>query len=206
MFKQSLGVLAVFVFVTLLFGCDVKFDYESIVNRAAIRVAKKKWKEQGVKDYTFVYQERCACSETDTAGVRVEVGDDHALHAVGAENGVPFPAEAITIDQLFDRVLEAAKDGVDDFSVVFDSQRKFIKRISLDPDENVDDDEYGFEIPCFSPEDTHCAFPLITAEECTEQEGEVTTLPTVHPAAVCEGGLSSARGQVERDVSVCCVN
>lgn len=202
--KKLFGVLTGIAFAIHLPACDVSFDYESIVDRAAIRVGKKKWKEQGIKDYTFVYQERCFCNETDVAGVRVEVRDDHAVHAVGAENGVPVPDAALTIDQLFDRVLAAAEDGSDKLSVDFDSARSFIKRVSLDPDENVQDDEYGFDIPCFSPEDTRCSFPLISFEECAAQQGVVAAIPTLHPESVCEGGVSNARGQVERDVSICC--
>lgn len=206
MFKKSFGVLTGIAVTTLLSACDIDFDYESIVDRSAIRVGKKKWEEQNIKDYTFVYQERCACDAKDVAGIRVEVADDHAVNAVGAKNGVPFPEAALTIDQLFDHLLAAAKDGSDKLLATFDSERHFIKRVTLDPDENTQDDEYGFEIPCFSSDGSRCVFPLITPEACADQEGAVAMIPTLHPEAVCDGGLSSARGQTERDVSVCCVD
>ncbi len=191
----------------LLFGCDVDFDVDSIVDRAAIRAAKRKWQEKEIHDYVFVYREQCDCSMPDSGGIRVEVKSDKAINAVGAKNGIPLPDKAVTVDTLFDNVLERSEDGVDQFDVEFDKERNFIEQVLLDPNETVEDDEYGFDIPCFSNEDMLCAFPLITAEECQESNGTVTPIPDEDPEHVCgEDPERTSFGQVERDVSVCCGN
>ena len=190
-----------------LFGCDVDFDVDKIVDRAAIRAAKRKWQEKEIHDYTFVYRETCNCFKPDLAGIRVEVKDDEAVSALGSKNGIPAPDKAVTIDDLFDNVLERSEAGVDQFDVDFDKERNFIEQVSLDPDENAKDDEYGFNIPCFTNEDMLCEFPLITAEECEQSNGSVTPIPETDPEKVCgDEPAKSMFGQVERDVSVCCAN
>jgi hypothetical protein len=199
-------LFAVIAITGSLFGCDVDFDVDKIVDRAAIRAAKRKWQEKEIHDYVFVYREQCNCFKPDLTGIRVEVKDDKAVSAVGAQNGIPVPAQAATVDDLFDNVLERSEAGADRFDVEFDKERNFIEQVLLDPDEAAQDDEYGFHIPCFSNEDKLCAFPLITAEECGESNGSVTPIPEKDPAKVCgDDPERSTFGQVERDVSVCCV-
>jgi hypothetical protein len=51
--------------------------------------------------------------------------------------------------------------------------------------------------------DKLCPYPLITRENCAKQNGSVTTIPSSNPSAVC--GSGKGVGQVERNVSVCCV-
>lgn len=204
MFQASFRVLGCVAVSCMVVGCDIDFDVDTVVDRTAIRVAKNRWKEQKIHDYNFVYQERCDCPETDPAGIRVEVLGDKAQSAVGDENGIPFRDSALTIDDLFDRVLAKSDDGADDFDVHFNDQRRFIDRVTLDPDDKVDDDEYGFEIPCFSPEEKACPFPVITETECEAKSGVITAIPKDAPEKMCNAG-SSGGGQVERDVSVCCV-
>jgi hypothetical protein len=204
MIQASFRALTCVAVSCMCLACDVDFDVDTVVDRTAIRVAKKRWMEQKVHDYNFVYQEKCFCAETDSSGIRVEVRGDKALSAVGSSNGVPFPDAAVSIDELFDRVLAKSADGADDFDVHFNDERRFIDRVTLDPDENAEDDEYGFEIPCFSPEEKACPFPLVSEDKCKEKAGVVTEIPKNDPDNVCEAG-SSGLGQVERDVSVCCV-
>jgi hypothetical protein len=195
---------AVIAIAGLLFGCDVDFDVDKIVDRAAIRAAKRKWQEKEIHDYVFVYQESCNCFKPDLSGIRVVVENDKAVSAVGAENGIPVPDKAVTIDGLFDNILELSEEGVDEFEVDFDKERNFIEQVALDPNKNTEDDEYGFNIPCFSNEDMLCEFPLITPEECQQSGGMVTPIPEEDPESVCGGQPTSGFGQVERDVSVCC--
>jgi Family of unknown function (DUF6174) len=202
MLARSFAALGLAV---LLAGCDVDFDVDKIVDRVAIRTAKRKWQEENIHDYVFVYREQCNCAgNADPSGTRVIVHDDKAESAVGTKTGVPFPDGAVTIDDLFDRVLAKTEDGADDFDVHYDKERNFIDNVTLDPDENTKDDEYGFSISCFSPEDMYCAFPMITAEECQQSAGKITPIPQEDPQKVCGGEPTGGFGQVERDVSVCC--
>jgi hypothetical protein len=196
---------ATIAIATLLFGCDVNFDVDKIVDRAAIRTAKRKWQEKEIHDYVFVFKETCNCFTPDGMGIRVEVKDDKPVGAIGAHNGIPAPGQTVTIDDLFDNVLTRSEVGVDQFDVDFDKERNFIKQVAIDPDEKTEDDEYGFNIPCFSTEDTFCEFPLITAEECQQSNGTVKPIPEDDPEKVCgDDPVHSTFGQVERDVSVCC--
>jgi hypothetical protein len=249
MIHASLRVLVCASIAALSFACDVpEFDVDKVIDRAAIRIAKNRWKEQDVHDYQFVYQEECACPTTDPSGVRVDVQNDKAVEAIGNKNGIPYPDAAITLDQLFDEVLAKTEDGADQFDVHFNDERRFIDRLSVDPDDKVADDEFSFNVPCFAPEmiptslqnagvggiklstggvggfnfstggaggslpgtgggaqlgDKLCPYPLITQDNCVKQNGTVTMIPSTNPSAVC--GSGTGMGQVERDVSVCCV-
>jgi hypothetical protein len=204
MIQASFRALTCVAISGMFIGCDVNFDVDSVVDRTAIRVAEKRWKEQDIHDYQFVFEEHCACPQTDSSGIRVEVRGDKPISAVGNSSGLPSPGSAVSIDDLFARVLAKTDDGADDLDVHFNDERRFIDRVTLDPDKNKKGDEYGFEIPCFSPEEKLCPFPEVSENECKGKNGVVTAISTDHPDEVCGAGSSGA-GQVERDVSVCCV-
>lgn len=154
---SMIHVFRAFVCVALAavsFSCDVpEFDVDKVVDRAAIRIARNRWHDQNIHDYEFVYSQDCDCPAVDPAGVRVDVEKDVAISAVGDKDGIPYPDAAITIDGLFDKVLAKTENGADKFDVHFNDERRFIDRITVDPDENTPNDQYSFTVPCFAPDE-----------------------------------------------------
>lgn len=171
-----------------------------------IRAHEQAWQDRHISTYVFVYREFCFCDPHEEAGNRVLVQDGRAQSAVGVHSGLPYPDAALTIDDLFDRVLESVQSEPhpDEFSIHYDPKRGFIDKFDIDPDDDTEDDSYGLEVACFSKDPAGCPVRVFTPEQCKAQHGEVTQLLEKSPEYSCQSPFTTIVAQVEPGVSVCC--
>ena len=171
-----------------------------------IRAHEQAWRDRHISTYVFVYTELCFCDPHEFAGNRVLVQDGRAQSAVGVQSGLPYPDAALTIDDLFDRVLEfvQSEPNPDEFSIHYDAKHGFIDQFSIDPDDDTEDDSYILAVTCFSKDPEACPVRVLTPEQCNAQSGEVTQLLDTWPADSCQYPFTTIIAQVEPGVSVCC--
>jgi hypothetical protein len=73
---------------------------------------RRKWEAQGLDDYRFTLGRTCFCTEEATQPARVEVRDDRVVRVTSIRTGRELNRElGLTVDQLFDRIAAAARDG-----------------------------------------------------------------------------------------------
>jgi hypothetical protein len=184
-------------------ACD-EFDAEEV------RRQQRAWQSLHITDYAFVYEESCFCVSDETGGMRVEVRDGKVVSTVGAHSGAIYEEGTdrdLTIDDLFERVFDIGRDGADTFEAHYDPKYHFIKDLSIDQDDDTEDDGLGLEVSCFSEDPDACAVPTLTPDECAARGGEVLTIPKHFSEFVCgdeRGGTPI--GQVEPQVTICCTD
>lgn len=111
--------------------------------RATIR-----WEKAGLEDYSFIYDQLCFCAFTGPHRVTVEDGtvvDVIRLPGsmtVGSTEPDYFP----TIDDLFDRLRDAAERDPVKFDISYDEELGYPVRADVDISEQIVDEEYSFEV------------------------------------------------------------
>jgi hypothetical protein len=184
----------------LAFGACGGVDVEDVRAHAA------EWKQQKIDSYVFVWFEGCDCDVNDLSGYRVTVREGIAQEARGVGTGIPFEDRAMTIDELYERAIEIAETGPDEFKITYDKDHKFPKLIDVDGDSGAQDDGLTLEIRCFSQDlDDGCPVKSLTLEECEDDEGGAATPVNLDdPQLTCGGLLPGAIGLIEGDERVCC--
>ncbi len=106
------------------------------------------WESQGLKDYTFDVQRLCFCLVRER--VRVRVVDGAVAGAVDVVADEELDTDELqwypSIDGLFDLLEDAYDRGAHRVEVDFHVSEGYPKRIWIDYQENVADEELGFTL------------------------------------------------------------
>ncbi|MGH9186917.1 MAG: DUF6174 domain-containing protein [Acidimicrobiales bacterium] len=103
-----------------------------------------RWEQERPDRYMFSLSRECFCPRDVTAARTVTVDGDEVVDVEPPDAG----EQALTIDDLFEIVIQALADG-DDVTVSFDERRAFPTSIAIDPSADVADDESGYRVEDF---------------------------------------------------------
>lgn len=192
----------VFASLAWITACGSNIDVD------AVREHQRAWQALDIADYSFVFERSCFCSPGEEAGMRVEVDDGVVVSSVGAHSGAKYPPwveSDVTLDDLFQSLIDSARHGADSATIHYDPKYHFIDDLSLDPERGTEDDGYSLSVSCFSEDPDGCAVPQLSADECAAEGGEVRAIPESFNDLVCgddEGG--EPLGEVEPGTRICC--
>jgi hypothetical protein len=144
--------LLVLVCLPLLFGsrCSVVGTGPEPRN---LREALERWEDAGIDDYTFDLQRVCFCAG-GVDPVRIVVRDGSAVSYTVVATGEPLTAEwrqwYPTVDGLFDFLEDAIERDAHRIDVDYDPGHGVPVHVFVDYDENVADEEMGYEVTAFT--------------------------------------------------------
>ena len=112
--------------------------------------AQARWARVGPDDYRYAVRRRCFCGAEAIGPVRVTVSEGEVAARRYVESGEPVP-EALaplfpTVDGLFQILIEAFEGGAFRIDVVYDPETGVPLDVFIDYEENVADEELGFEV------------------------------------------------------------
>ena len=111
---------------------------------------RDRWVSLAMTSYEYVLSRQCFCARTFTGSVRVRVENgivtsrvfDNANDSIRGEPGDAFP----TVEGLFDVIGEAYDRDAHRVDVTFDPETGVPLNVYIDYDENILDEELGFEV------------------------------------------------------------
>ncbi|MFW6083844.1 MAG: DUF6174 domain-containing protein [Gemmatimonadota bacterium] len=111
-------------------------------------LATSRWDEAGLEDYSFVYEQLCFCPFTGPHRVTVEGGAVVDVTPLPGSNSVGEldPEYFPTIDDLLERLRDAAERNPVQFDVTYDDELGYPNRADVDISEQIVDEEYSFEV------------------------------------------------------------
>jgi hypothetical protein len=106
-----------------------------------LEAARQRWEAAGLVTYSYEFVLRCFCPQLDAT---VQVVDGVVVSSTPPSRNSHFPR---TIDELLadlEEELESAGRG--EYTIEFDPELGYPRRVSADPIEMAVDDEYSYEI------------------------------------------------------------
>lgn len=128
---------------------------------AELEDAQARWAQAGLDDYRLQLRFLCFCAEDVTAPVIVTVEDGVVTSVEWAEpqhpEGEPSP-ERPTVDGLFE-IARSAIGSSDGVRIAYDPQYGYPLSVSIDPDEEINDDEGTYTAVLLGPDGTETGPP-----------------------------------------------
>jgi hypothetical protein len=126
-------------------GVDAKPDpgIDSGSEQRALSNARKQWKAQGVRSYTYALSVNCFCPPTTNVKIVVRKG-------IPARSTPSKLRDRATVPRLF-RTIQYAIDRKVAKLVVTYGKRGVPRSIFIDPDERIADEEVGYLVRQFAP-------------------------------------------------------
>jgi hypothetical protein len=116
---------------------------------------EQKWAAQNIDDYRYTLRILCFCPEDIRDPVVVEVRDGATQSVTYAADGRPATnnlfESANTVDELFDIIRGSIARKVDKITVEYDPALGYPKQISIDPNENMVDEETAYTVSELTP-------------------------------------------------------
>ena len=109
------------------------------------------WRAQRIDDYVVQYRLSCFCAVDATDPVLLTVRDGRLASVSRLSDGRPVDASEWegryhTVEQLFDRIAEARREGAHEVRVRYDPELGYPADVYLDPVAGIADDERTFEL------------------------------------------------------------
>ncbi len=141
--------------LAMLHGCILKDDRLADV-QSKLDQNRKKWMSKVVSNYQFNFRWECYCSPEYVAPVNISVRENRIDGAVFVENEVPVAVEGLeryrTIEGLFDLLQEGIDENAHTISAHYHSELGYPVKASIDYEEDLVDEELGFDINSLSIE------------------------------------------------------
>ncbi|MEZ5102551.1 MAG: DUF6174 domain-containing protein [Thermoleophilia bacterium] len=147
----AIGAVALAGIVSGLGSCQGGPDPAAL---AELEDAQARWEQADLHDYRLQLRFLCFCPEEIVAPVIVTVEDDVVTAVEWAEPEHPEgdpPQERPTVDGLFEIAGNAIRSA-DGVGVTYDPQYGYPLSLSIDPDEDVNDDEGSYTAVLLGPE------------------------------------------------------
>ncbi len=148
---NTVKILLILVSLGFLFaggGCDDDPAAPSDLND--VRVARARWEQMGFDSYEITQRRNCYCL-LGGRPVRLRVMRDSLVSGFNLEDSTTLAPEQLqwylTVDQLFDYITAIDPAKVARYEAHFDSSYGFPSQFYVDYDEQIADEEMGFE--CF---------------------------------------------------------
>ena len=145
--RPSLLVAAV-VSTLVVAGCDDEGPGAQALRD--LTNARARWARVGPDDYRYAIRRLCFCGPEAIGPVRVTVSAGEATARVYVDGGEPVPGSLAplfpTVDGVFQILVDAFEDGAYRIDVVYDPETGVPLDVFIDYEENVADEELGFEV------------------------------------------------------------
>lgn len=109
--------------------------------------AERRWTEQNLENYRFLYQKLCFCGFIGK--VQITVRDGEVVDGFVLETGDPLPFNELsyvpTIEELFTIIADAQQRDAHQLEVSYSGQG-YPERIIIDYRQNVADDEFSYYV------------------------------------------------------------
>lgn len=129
-------------------ACDISGPGPSELHELSTNRAR--WSEVGPDAYSYAIRRLCFCGGPVLKPVRVTVSEDGTVERVFVETGEEVPEEFQdlfpTVDGLFDVLVDAFDRDAHSVDVTYDPSSGAPLDIFIDYEENVSDEELGFEV------------------------------------------------------------
>lgn len=129
-------------------ACDISGPGPSELHELSTNRAR--WSEEGPDAYSYAIRRLCFCGGPVLHAVRVTVSEDGTVERVFVETGEEVPEELQdlfpTVDGLFDVLVDAFDRNARSVDVTYDPSSGAPLDIFIDYEENVDDEELGFDV------------------------------------------------------------
>ena len=104
------------------------------------------WRSQQLKNYQYIYQQRCFCVPPSNTPLKVSVKNDKITQVVNLNTDqrltdLTFPK---TIDQLFNIIQDAIQRNADEILITYDKTLGYPNRIAIDYQRILADDEITY--------------------------------------------------------------
>ncbi len=110
--------------------------------------ARALWDSAGLTAYDYEFTQSCFCPPIAIEPIRVGVVNNVVVGAVRVSDGVVLPDGDLvffsTVDQLFDRLEQAAQTDPEIFEVLFDDALGYPTSANVDISFMIADEEYSF--------------------------------------------------------------
>ena len=143
---RSLGRAAALALTVVIAACGDPVGVDSFEE------ARQRWNERAVTHYSYVLRPLCFC--ISTGPFRVTVRDDEIVSVVDDGTGEPVTGDPLvlvrTIDQLFVLLDEAWAEDAHVVQAEYDPTYGFPTELWIDYNENVADEELGYQVSEFA--------------------------------------------------------
>lgn len=141
-----MALLAVLALTGVPTGCD-----DPVVPAITdLAQAMDRWESRGPRDYSFDYLVSCFCPVPEVQPLRIEVRDGEVTRAVPAGSDEWLPQKSLveipTIDDLFERILDAIDGEADRVDATYDDRLGYPRAVFIDRAQRAIDDELSFEV------------------------------------------------------------
>lgn len=146
--------LLLYLLPLLLTSCTLLGDDGD--RRSELERRRQQWERQGIDSYEYELNIACFCPYFGPVQITVRA-DTVAALAFDPPPDLPPPTEAQsafydrTVDDLFDVIERAFRQGADDLEVEYHDALGYPTRISIDYYENALDDEIGYTVYSLTP-------------------------------------------------------
>ncbi|MEZ5451491.1 MAG: DUF6174 domain-containing protein [Thiothrix sp.] len=165
---------------------------------------RAKWEAQSIPDYSFTLERSCFCAEDARSPINIEVVGGKISSATFKDSGEPVPDELgynkLTVDDLFDTIQQAIKDGAAQVDVTYDQQYGIPTSIYIDQNRQIADEEVSLTTSNFEPG------PVFTTQVVGEEDGgggpiiiDPPDRPPVEPPTVTTLALGEEDGGINPD-------
>lgn len=129
-------------------SCDI--NGPGLTELHELSANRARWSEVGPDAYGYAIRRLCFCGGPVLVPVRVTVLEDGTVERVFVETGEEVPEELQdlfpTVDGLFDVLMDAFDRDAHSVDVTYDPSSGAPLDIFIDYEENVSDEELGFEV------------------------------------------------------------
>lgn len=137
---NRVGTLLAGLMTTALVGCG-NGDKDAAEDNLAL------WQAKGPASYIYLMETSCLC--TTSGAVRVVVTDGVVTSAVDTVSNQARPGKTMT--EVLREVVREAGAGNETFEATYDSTLGYLKRLEVDHDAGISDDEFSKQVTCLAP-------------------------------------------------------
>lgn len=151
-------LLVFFLLLAALPACSAVRPATPAEGLPGVQANARKWAAANVRNYTFTYERQCFCT-AETRGPFVvtvangQVASVRRLAGGMTPDGQPMagpedtrPENRLRIEDFFDLITGAHRDGVAEVRTAYDARLGFPTSIWIDRDEGIADEEIGYQI------------------------------------------------------------
>ena len=117
--------------------------------RGRMEENRERWERQGITTYEMRQDNLCSCPPEVRGPALITVRDGVVVSRVLVDEDVPVPASVPafgTVEDLFSRIEQGLDQDYDEVMADYDPQLGYPRRIFLDPDDDVSDDDLGINV------------------------------------------------------------
>lgn len=141
--------------IGLVAGCDaLTAPDEWEMRREAFERSSERWRGEGIDAYSYTSLAYCECLPASVGPVEITVEDGRISSLTPLQRDEPVPEEQWdafwTVEELFDLVERGLEERARQLHVSYDTSFGYPRKVDLDFEEQVTDDEFFIQISEFT--------------------------------------------------------